>query len=224
MRKVLNIAHRGFTRDFPDNTLEAFRAALELGVDGIEFDVQETADGEFVIFHDDEIEGKAFSQLSLVQVQHIPVKGGFKIPGLEETLRLCNREVILIIELKQVRSLSKFLQVLNNCVDGGKVVIVSFSRELVAEVGRLAPHIMGAVISEKPAGIEPRSSMSVIGVRCSHVNQDLISRAHADNTMVFVWGCDNEVGVRDVLQFEIDGIISDLPDMVKRLLADKAIL
>jgi len=44
MYKTLNIAHRGFTKGLPDNTLEAFYAAIKPGIDGIECDVHETAD------------------------------------------------------------------------------------------------------------------------------------------------------------------------------------
>ena len=58
MKHVLNIAHRGFTRDFPDNTLESFKAAIGIPVDAIECDVRETADGHFVIFHDAELSGQ----------------------------------------------------------------------------------------------------------------------------------------------------------------------
>ena len=50
--KPLNIAHRGGADLWPENTLEAFGEAIALGVDGIEFDVQLSADGHLVIHHD----------------------------------------------------------------------------------------------------------------------------------------------------------------------------
>ena len=61
---MLNIAHRGFTKEFPDNTLEAFEAAIDLGVDAIECDVQETSDSRFVIFHEPELAGTEVSKLT----------------------------------------------------------------------------------------------------------------------------------------------------------------
>ena len=45
-------AHRGWCSDYPENTMPAFRAALEIGVDQIELDVRVTKDGELVIIHD----------------------------------------------------------------------------------------------------------------------------------------------------------------------------
>jgi len=106
-KKIINIAHRGFTQHFPDNTLEAFSAALELGVDGIEFDVQETADGEFFIFHDDVIDGKPIASILADEMQGIRLQGKYRIPSLEETLKLLGYRLILLIELKQVKDVHK---------------------------------------------------------------------------------------------------------------------
>ena len=52
MTRPLIIAHRGFSGRYPENTLASVRAALQLGVDFVEIDVQETADGELIVFHD----------------------------------------------------------------------------------------------------------------------------------------------------------------------------
>ena len=51
-RRVLNVAHRGASGDHPENTLAAIRAALALGVDSIELDVQRSRDGALVLIHD----------------------------------------------------------------------------------------------------------------------------------------------------------------------------
>ena len=50
--RPLIIAHRGFSGRYPENTLASVRAALQLGVDFVEIDVQETRDGELIVFHD----------------------------------------------------------------------------------------------------------------------------------------------------------------------------
>ena len=65
MKRILNIAHRGFTKQFPDNTLEAFEAAIKIPVDGIECDVHETTDNDFIIFHNNEIQGRDIGQMTL---------------------------------------------------------------------------------------------------------------------------------------------------------------
>ena len=53
---MLNIAHRGFRSRYPENTMLAFRKAIEAGCDGIEFDVHLSKDGEAVIIHDEAVD------------------------------------------------------------------------------------------------------------------------------------------------------------------------
>lgn len=50
---MINFAHRGFKGKYPENTMLAFKKAIEAGADGIEFDVHLSKDGELVIIHDE---------------------------------------------------------------------------------------------------------------------------------------------------------------------------
>jgi glycerophosphoryl diester phosphodiesterase len=218
-KPVINIAHRGYSRDFPENTLEAFKAALGLGVDGIEFDVQETADGEFFIFHNDDIEGRKISNMQAADIRQIRIRGKYRVPSLEETLALCGAGMILIVELKQVKSLEKFLAMLRGHADIARVVIVSFDRRLISRLAVLAPDIMRAVITDAPVNrpeeITSAVGSAAIGLQCRDADAGSVSRLHKDGTMVFVWGCPNAAAVRAVMKFDIDGVISDFPDAVK---------
>ena len=56
LKTMLNIAHRGFRSRYPENTMLAFRKAVEAGCDGIEFDVHLSKDGEAVIIHDETVD------------------------------------------------------------------------------------------------------------------------------------------------------------------------
>ena len=220
MRKIINIAHRGFTRNFPDNTLESFKAALELGVDGVEFDVQETADGAFIIFHDDDVAGKPIAVMTSDEIREIRVKGKYLVPTLQQTLELLGHAPILIVELKQVRSLDKFLQILRSYADVTRTVIVSFSKELIVRMADLAPDIMRAVITntgvKKADEITKSTHSMAIGMASRDLNNEVISRLHKDGTMVFVWDCTDAETVHKALAFDIDGVISDVPDVVKQ--------
>jgi glycerophosphoryl diester phosphodiesterase len=222
MRNIINIAHRGYTRRFPDNTLESFRAALELGVDGVEFDVQETLDGSFFIFHDDAIGGKAIAQSITKEILAARVGGNYHIPTLQETLELIGHGPILVVELKQVCSLDRFLEILRSHADVNRVAIVSFSSELISKLAELAPDIKRAVITNtgvKNAEEITRSTHSMaIGITCTDLDSTVINRLHEEGTLIFVWDCNDAEDLKKALEFNIDGIISDMPDLVKQFL------
>jgi glycerophosphoryl diester phosphodiesterase len=220
MKKIINIAHRGFTRNFPDNTLESFRAALELGVDGVEFDVQETVEGTFFIHHDDDIGGRPISGMTSSEMKEVRIKGLYRVPTLQQTLELLGTSPVLIVELKQIRSLSQFLEILRSYSDVTHTVIVSFDAGLISRLAVLAPDIMRAVITntgvKKADEITKSTHSMAIGMSCRDLNSDVIEKLHKDGTMVFVWDCTDAVTVHRALQFDIDGVISDVPDVVKR--------
>ena len=220
MKKIINIAHRGFTRQFPDNTLESFRAALDLGVDGVEFDVQETADGAFFIFHDDDIGGVPISGMAARQMQEVRLQGGCQVPTLEQALQLLGHGPILVVELKQVRSLDSFLQILRAYADFSRTVVVSFDAQLISRLAEEAPDIMRAVITntgvKKADQITKSTHSMAIGMSCKDLNREVIARLHREQTMVFVWDCTDAASVQRALTFDIDGLISDVPDKVKQ--------
>lgn len=188
-------------------------------MDGIEFDVQETSDGEFFIFHNDDVEGTKIAAVPAAFMREVCIKGKYKVPSLEETLALCGAGMIFIVELKQVKSLEKFLAILRSHTDITRVVIVSFDRGLISRLAASAPDIMRAVITDapvdRPAEITQALGSAAIGLRCQDVNAESVSSLHRDGTMVFVWGCPDAAAVRAVMKFDIDGIISDFPDAVK---------
>ena len=108
-------AHRGFSEKYPENTMEAFRAAIEIGADEIETDVRVTADGELVLIHDDDVSrttdgtGKV-SEMTLAELKKLcaGVKNGAefadtRIPTLRELLEICKDHptLTLDIELKE---------------------------------------------------------------------------------------------------------------------------
>jgi len=218
MRKIINIAHRGFHKQFPENTLEAFDAALKLGVDGIEFDIQETADGEFFVFHDDYLGGRKISDMTSEEMCKIQIGGRYFIPSLEEALDVCGREIILLLELKQVRSLGHIVDLLRTNVDLRMTVIISFDRSLIETLKFTAPDIMSAVIDgssellDEVAGEECRPTL--VSMRCNQLDADRIDTIHGKGGMVFVWDCLDADSVCRALDFAIDGIISDYPDIV----------
>jgi glycerophosphoryl diester phosphodiesterase len=106
---VLVIAHRGDWRNFPENSLEAFSSAIDMGVDIIEMDVAKTKDNHLVILHDNTLDrttnGKGLvSDWTLDALRKLNLKDGLgietkcKIPTLEEALIVCKGKALVNLD------------------------------------------------------------------------------------------------------------------------------
>lgn len=69
-KQTLVWAHRGASGYAPENTLEAFRKAVEMGADGVELDVQLTKDGELVVIHDETVDRTSDGSLAGSKILH----------------------------------------------------------------------------------------------------------------------------------------------------------
>ncbi|MBQ8496511.1 MAG: glycerophosphodiester phosphodiesterase [Clostridia bacterium] len=114
-KNIYVAAHRGFSEKYPENTMEAFRAAIELGVDQIETDVRITKDGELVLIHDATVDrttngtGKV-SEMTFPELRALDAGSkkdvrfaGAKIPTFIELMELVKDHptMTLDIELKE---------------------------------------------------------------------------------------------------------------------------
>ena len=106
------LCHRGAKNYAPENTLPAFKTAIELGADGFELDTQLTSDGHVVVYHDPSVDrttnghGK-LSSLTLAQVRELEAGSFFsekyrgeKIPTLDEVFEIAGKRAIINVELK----------------------------------------------------------------------------------------------------------------------------
>lgn len=109
-----NIAHRGLSELYPENTLLAFKKAILAGADGIETDLRLSLDEEVALFHDDDLSRFTGSDvklenLSYSELKKIDVGLGESIPTLDELLELLNNKIIIVLEIKYVPSTYKRL-------------------------------------------------------------------------------------------------------------------
>ena len=151
-KNIYVAAHRGFMGAYPENTIPSFKAALDLGVDQIEFDVRVTADGELVVIHDAKVDRttggtgkvceKTLAELKALDAGiHMGEQfKGVQIPTLIEAMDLFKQypELTLDIELKEYPSenenafeiCDRILKIVDDYGFTDRVVINSFSNEL----------------------------------------------------------------------------------------------
>ena len=149
-------AHRGYSAIAPENTLPAFRLAGEYGFWGAECDTLPTADGEWIIMHDDTVdrmtdgEGKV-ADLTLEEISKMTIDAGnnvedfpdTKVPTLTEYLDVCNEYALHpVIEIKtsaRVEDMDSLAQLLSAREEKNRFVLITFGRELAARIKKLMP-------------------------------------------------------------------------------------
>ena len=228
-------AHRGASAYAPENSLAAFKLAVEQGADGIELDVQLTADGELVVCHDETIDRTstgtgAIVDLTLKQLRQYDFSAGYegaitRIPTLDEVFDLLDgTEVTLNIELKDsVEPYPGMAQtVVNLVLERGweeRVVISSFNHVSIAEMSAKHVGIPLGVLYEGPL-FEPWNYAERIGAQALHpsgyallIQPETVALAHERGLAVNVWTINDPEHARLCEAIGVDAIITNHPDL-----------
>jgi glycerophosphoryl diester phosphodiesterase len=155
----LVLGHRGFRARFPENTLLAFREALAAGADGIECDLQKSADGRYVVIHDaatDRVAGVSLEvgRAAAAQLRGLDAGHGERIPFLEEMLEALPAEAWLDLELKEETLTAADADRIADIVDARRsrerLMISSFARSLLVPFRRRG-FTVGLLVGEEAA-------------------------------------------------------------------------
>ena len=230
-------AHRGASHYAPENTLAAFEIALQQQADGIELDVQLTADDQVVVIHDALLNrttdgsGKV-SQQTLKEIRQWDAGEGLKIPTLEEVLALIGDQAILNIELK--RSSRKADQLPKVIIDliqkyglAHSVLLSSFDPYLLLCSRQVMPEIrLGILYSPGLAGhlknnmYSPRIQPYSLHPHYSLVTPHLLESARERGQVVYAWTVNKPKKMRKLFAMGIDGIITDDPLTARKIRED----
>lgn len=147
------VAHRGASAYEPENTLRAFRRAIELGADMSELDVQLSKDGALVIMHNSSVDETTnghglVCDLTLTELQQLDAGQGERVPTLQQVIDLVRGKNGLYIELKAPETPRPTVTLLraNQFTADRQVIVGSFSEDLVRETKNLAPEISTALL------------------------------------------------------------------------------
>lgn len=231
---MLIYAHRGNSSVYPENTMSAFRSAVDLGVHGIETDVHMTKDGILVITHDEEIsrvsDGKGMvkdlTYKELLQQDFGLWKGeafkGEKIPTLSELLDLLkDKETILNIEIKMGFLLypgieEKLLEILDERGFLPRVIFSSFNHYSLAKLKELNPEAKVAPLYQ--SGLyRPYDYALTFGADYIHpyymaLDRTIVEESHRKNIKVNLWTVNDSSQVAYYKDLGVDGLITDYPE------------
>ncbi|MBI4083169.1 MAG: glycerophosphodiester phosphodiesterase [Candidatus Lambdaproteobacteria bacterium] len=232
------LAHRGNSGEAPENTLAAFRPVAATGADGVEFDVQASADGVPVVIHDLTLrrtagDARRLADLTLAELQALdagswfgPAFRGERIPTLAQVLELFRpTNLVLHIELKTLEGPFQALveRVAAQVRERGLVartVFSSFNHHTLLEVARYLPEVPRAALLSDDL-IEPWAYARAHGFAALHVGswlcrEELVRGSHAAGLPVRVYTVDDPAEARRLMAMGVDGLFTNHP---RRLVA-----
>jgi glycerophosphoryl diester phosphodiesterase len=244
--RPLVFAHRGACRVAPENTLPAFEAAITLGADGVELDVQYSSDGRLVIFHnpmlDDTTNGAGrltshtFEELRALDAGGFfaPEFAGTQIPTLDEVLDLLRGKLIVNIEIKALDAATSGIGVdvvkavrERNMQD--QVVISSFNPMALRKAKRAGREIECALLiaPDLPGWTRSGVVRKYSGATALHPEAVMVDAPYADwaresKLPLRVWTVNEEDEMRRLAGVGVDTIITDAPDTLLAVLNSMA--
>ncbi|MEI7772370.1 MAG: glycerophosphodiester phosphodiesterase family protein [Chloroflexales bacterium] len=234
---TLVIAHRGASAYAPENTIAAFALAQRQGADMIELDVQPTADGALVIFHDDTTERwddrpRPVDRCTLAELQALDI-GGERVTTLEETLAFARETgIALNVELKTAGVGARCAALLRQYDMIEQTVVSSFVQAALSELAAADPavrrgYLMGTD-SYRPdiraRELWPFLALKAVGAVAWHPSHDLpavmriIPLVRRAGYAVNVWTVDDPAQMRRLATAGATGIITNRPDVARAVL------
>jgi glycerophosphoryl diester phosphodiesterase len=231
------IAHRGASRERPENTLAAFRRALELGAGGIELDVHRTRDGVLVVHHDPvpgeapstALAGRAIPTLTAEELRGFRVRGE-PIPTLAQVLEAVGLKLAVYCELKGAGTGAPAVNLLAEASGSAtgrswRAAVHSFDHRQVAEARRLAPSLPRGVL-ETSYHLDPTASLRSVDARdlWQHwelIDQALVDAVHAHGGRVVAWTVNDAEAVARLAAMGVDALCTDDVPLARRVLASE---
>ncbi|MBN1889831.1 MAG: hypothetical protein JW850_17680 [Thermoflexales bacterium] len=150
------IGHRGAAAHAPGNTLLGFRQAAALGVDLVECDVRQTADGQLVLAHDAHLTDANGRVLfiggsTLAELRAIDLGQGERVPTLAEAIELCQEEQLgAYIELKEWQSVPAVAEIIRKHKFAKQCIVCSFRPDWLMELKVIAPELSTSILFDSP--------------------------------------------------------------------------
>lgn len=239
-KKVLNIAHRGASGHAPENTMAAFRLALEQGADAVELDLHQTADGHLVVLHDFSLkrttgDPRPVRQVRLSEIRKLDAGlwwgkeyRGEHIPTLVEVLELIRGRIAVHIELKKGAPFyptieDRLIDLIEQRKAHPWVTVSSFDEKALEALRHRDPKLNLGLLTrlKEPKLIlflAQRLSARSIHISTRRFSLALLRQAHAQGFLVYVYTVNRRVLMKEYMRLGLDGLFTNYPDRLASLL------
>jgi len=223
--KPLIIAHRGASAYAHQNTLEAFRIAMGMGADMIEFDVRKTVDDILIVSHDDNVEGDLIKNRTYDEIHGAAMDAGYIVPTLKETFEFTEGKIKFDIELKEDGYAESVAELAMAYMKASDFVITSSVDSAVKAVKNRYPEIVtGLVLGSRPLSrlpwsLFPAKRIRDTGADILAVDRELLRLGFLRvvkklDLPVYVWTVNDRKLMGKLLSTDgVAGIFTDKPDV-----------
>ncbi|GHC51803.1 glycerophosphodiester phosphodiesterase [Streptomyces flavofungini] len=216
----LTIGHRGVMGVEPENTLRSFVAAQAAGLDIIELDLHLSKDGALVVMHDADVgrttDGRgAIADQTLAELRELDAGKGERIPVFEEVLDAVKAP--LQAEIKDVAAARALADVMHARDLTGRVEVLSFHDEAIAEIARLVPGVRTALVASR-YGTDVVERATAVGATTLVLNirrltLEVVERARKADLRIIGWVVNTQDDLRLVRALQLDGATTDYPEI-----------
>ncbi len=221
------IAHRGASYlSKHDNTIESFQLALDMHTPMIEFDVRMTLDHQFIIYREEQLGGTPTRALTYQQIKEFTKPFEHHIPSLEEVLIMLKGRARMLIDVKETGCERQLLELIRTYLEPEEYRIQSPLDIVVRRIKKLDPNIScGLILGAEHGDLRTRFNeffplrrvqachADFVSVHHRFATGDFLLRMKHEHIPVIVWTLNTPKQISLFLDSEVDGILTDRPDV-----------
>jgi len=224
------VAHRGASVEQPENTIQAFEAAIDAGADAVEFDVRMTADGHAVVMHDPDV-SRTTDGTGLVSDMTLEEIRALGVPTVEDALRCLSGLAVADIEIKNSPdepgytpdaqpAVEATLAALDELAFSSQVIVSSFNPRSIAHSRTLRPDVPTGLLTwfdvdadEALARATGQGHSWVLPfvTKVLEAGDGFGDRVHAGGALLGVWIADDPETARRLFELGADAVATNDP-------------
>ena len=220
-------AHRGASRNYPENTMAAFKGAKELGAGWIELDIQQSRDGQVFVMHDTNFKRIAGISKNTWEMDYNDIEkidagsffsksfAGEKVPLLQEVIKFAKENKIkLNIEIKPTGHEQEFEQEVADIIEAegfyNDCVITSQVYDVLEKVKAYNNKIKTVYVMSLAYGnINKLKAADHFSIEAASITERLVSDVHNAGKELYAWTVNTEESINNMINLGVDNIITD---------------
>lgn len=215
------MGHRGARDRAPENTLRSFTALLASNISVVEFDIHQSADGIWVVHHDETLDRTTTSTGELAkktwtELSQVCTKEGDPLPQLSDVLSLFkDTQFELQIEIKSAGDFKNLGLEIQKHIATAKVTVISFNHNWLFDFKKQNPQIKTTCLlfglPLNPVEIVKAANADGISLSVNWIDSDLVNKCHQAGLTVTAWNANNLETFQKIKSLGVDYLGTDVP-------------